>query len=101
MQVLKNVSPDDVTLCIATSNLAAARGSANVVDSLKKFDKLQARKDAGQTSGGKKKLGRKTPQDEAPLGKKVRYSKSGEVFKLLQEEQEQQAAAKAAKAAKA
>ena len=44
----------------------------------------------------KKRHGRKdkTLTDEPPQDKKVRYSKSGEVFKLLQDQQEAAAAAK-------
>ena len=52
-QVLKCVSQDDVTLAIATNNLAALRGSANVHDSLKRFDKLQALRAESEKSSGK------------------------------------------------
>merc|ERR1719171_2958600 len=52
-QVLKCVSQDDVTLAIATNNLAALRGSANVHDSLKRFDKLQALRADSEKSSGK------------------------------------------------
>lgn len=43
LQVLKNVSPEDITLAIATNNLVASRGNANIIDSLKKFEKLAKR----------------------------------------------------------
>ncbi|UPQ99264.1 U3 small nucleolar ribonucleoprotein MPP10 [Chloropicon primus] len=58
--------------------------------------KRKKAKNAGEAreNAPRKKLGRKSFEEEVPQGKKVRYSKSGDVFKLLQEQQEQAAAQK-------